>query len=114
MEPSVRIGVALLACALLGGCAANTADEDCVSSYAPVASATTWPDLRTAILDSREWGRVASIRTQARGEDVGAGNEDAVRVVDLLDRGGRRLVQADVWRTDTGAWRAGVWQQCTD
>ena len=52
----------------------------------------------------------------ARGDDVGAGSgdEDVVRVVDLLDRRGRRLVQVDVWQTDAGAWRAGVWGQCTD
>jgi hypothetical protein len=35
-------------------------------------------------------------------------------VVDLLNRNGRRLVQVDVWRTSAGAWRAGVWGQCTD
>jgi hypothetical protein len=57
---------------------------------------------------------VASLRTQARGEDVGAGDEDAVRVVDLLNQQGDRLVQVDVWRTAAGSWRAGVWSQCID
>jgi hypothetical protein len=54
------------------------------------------------------------VRTQAVGHDVGAGNQDAVRVVDLLNRQGRRLAQADVWRTEAGGWRAGVWSQCID
>ena len=66
------------------------------------------------MLGDQTWGNVTSVRTQARGADVGAGDEDAVRVVDLLNRKGRRLVQADVWRTDSWAWRAGVWNQCID
>jgi hypothetical protein len=85
-----------------------------VSSYDSVASASTWAGLKDAMLGNPEWGRVASVRTQARGDDVGAGDEDVVRVVDLLDRKGRRLVQVDVWRSDAGAWRAGVWAQCID
>lgn len=63
---------------------------------------------------SQRWGSVVSLRTQAQGHDVGAGNEDAVRVMDLLNRSGRRLVQVDVWRSDSGAWHAGVWMQCID
>lgn len=66
------------------------------------------------MLGYEERGRVASVRTQARGDDVGAGNQNAVRVVDLLNRNGRRLVQVDVWRTDAGSWCAGVWNQCID
>jgi hypothetical protein len=65
-------------------------------------------------LGYKERGPVASLRTQARGHDVGAGDQDAVRVVDLLTTKGRRLVQVDVWRTEAGGWRAGVWSQCTD
>lgn len=89
-------------------------DGDCTSHYAPVASAPTWDGLRDAMLANEEWGRVVSVRTEARGHNVGAGDQDAVRVVDLLNRKGRRLIQADVWRTDAGAWRAGVWHQCID
>lgn len=70
--------------------------------------------LKDAMLSYDERGPVASLRTQARGHDVGAGDQDAVRVVDLLNRNGRRLAQADVWRTEAGAWRAGVWSQCID
>ena len=111
---SVRIGLALLACGVLGACAGTTDGGDCVSHYDSIASAPTWHDLEDAMLQSTEWGQVASVRTQARGQDVGAGDHAAVRVVDLLSEDGRRLVQADVWRTDAGAWSAGVWNQCTD
>lgn len=118
MTASVRMGLALLACAILSACAGTTASEDeddCVSQYDSVASASTWEGLRHAMLDYREHGRrVVSVRTQARGDDVGAGDQNAVRVVDLLNKNGRRLVQVDVWRTDAGAWRAGVWKQCID
>jgi hypothetical protein len=85
-----------------------------LSHYNPVASAPTWEGLKAAMLAYKERGRVASVRTQARGDDVGAGDQAAVRVVDLLNRNGRRLVQVDVWRTDAGAWRAGAWSQCID
>lgn len=59
-------------------------------------------------------GRVASVRTQASGAGVGVGDQETVRVVDLLNRAGRRIVQVEVWRTEAGAWRAGVWSQCID
>ena len=114
MTASVLTGLAVLACGALSACAAATHSGDCVSHYDPVASAPTWEDLEDAMMDYRERGRVASVRIQARGDDVGAGDQEAVRVVDLLNRHGRRLVQVDVWRTDTGAWRAGAWSQCID
>ncbi len=63
------------------------------------------------MLGHKERGPVTSLRTQARGDDVGAGDQNAVRVMDLLNRNGRRLVQVDVWRTEVGAWRAGAWSQ---
>ena len=115
MTAGIWTGLAVLACGLFSACASNTDDGiDCVSQYDFVASAPTWVGLTDAMLDSENWGRVASVRTQERGDDVGAGDEDAVRVVDLLNRNGRRLIQADVWRTDAGGWRAGVWGQCID
>jgi len=115
MTASVRIGLAVLACGILSACAGTTeGGRDCVSRYDSVASAPTWDGLKDAMLGYKERGRVAAVRTQARGDDVGAGDQDAVRVVDLLNRKGRRLVQVDVWRTDRGAWRAGVWNQCID
>ena len=114
MRATVRPGLAVLAGGLLSACAGTTEGGDCVSHYNPVASAPTWEGLKAAMLGYRERGRVASVRTQERGNDVGAGDRDAVRVVDLLNRNGRRLVQVDVWRTDAGAWRAGVWSQCID
>jgi hypothetical protein len=116
MTASVGMGLAVLACGILSACAGTTegGGGDCVSYYDSVARAPTWVGLKDAMLGSKEWGRVVSVRTQARGDDVGAGNEDAVRVVDLLNRNGNRLVQVDVWRTDAGAWRAGVWNQCID
>lgn len=114
MTASVRMSVAVLACAVLSACAGSTEGGDCVSQYDSVVGAPTSPRLKDAMLAQTEWGRVASVRIQARGNDVGAGDQDAVRVVDLLDRNGRRLVQVDVWRTDSGAWRAGAWSQCID
>ena len=115
MTASVRVGLAVLACGILSACAGSTnGGVDCVSHYDSVASAPTWEGLKAAMLGYKERGRVASVRTQARGDDVGAGDQDAVRVVDLLNRRGQRLVQVDVWRTDAGAWRAGVWSQCID
>jgi hypothetical protein len=111
---SLRVGLAVLAFGLLHACADTTEVGDCVSYYDTIARAPTWDALEDAMMDNSDWGRVASVRTQARGNDVGAGDQDVVRVVDLLDRSGRRLVQADVWRTENGAWRAGVWNQCTD
>jgi hypothetical protein len=114
VRSSVRIGLAVVACGVLGACAGTTDSGDCVSYYDAVASAPTWDALKDAMMENDEWGRVASIRTQARGHDVGAGDQEAVRVVDLLNRNGRRLVQVDVWRTDAGAWSAGAWNQCID
>lgn len=114
MTPPARLGLAVLAGALLSACAGTTGGDDCTSHYDSVASARTWDGLKDAMLKNTEWGRVASVRTQARGHDLGSSDQDAVRVMDLLDRNGRRVVQVDVWRTDTGAWRAGVWLQCID
>ena len=114
MTALVRIGLAVLACGVLSGCAGTTDSSDCTSHYDPVAKAPTWADLEDALLAYKERGQVASVRTQARGDDVGAGNQDAVRVVDLLDHAGQRLVQVDIWRTPSGTWRAGVWEQCID
>ncbi|GAW49926.1 N-acetyl-gamma-glutamyl-phosphate reductase [Nocardioides sp. PD653] len=108
------MGCVVLVCGVLTACAGSTGGSDCVSDYAPVASATTWAGLKDAMLDTVRWGRVDSVRVQARGHDVGAGDQDAVRVVDLLNRHGRRLVQVDVWRTPGGGWQAGAWRQCID
>jgi hypothetical protein len=118
MKRSVWSNVAAVACVSLSACSATTGSTggngDCMSYYDDVASASTWAGLKKAMLETRDWGHVASIRTQALGVDVGAGDEDAVRLVDLLGRNGRRLVQVDVWRTKAGAWRAGSWNQCID
>jgi hypothetical protein len=115
MAAAMRIGLAVLTCVTLSACAsAIEGGDDCVSRYEPVASAPSWDALKDAMLGYKERGAVASLRTQARGHDVGAGDQDAVRVVDLLNGNGRRLVQVDVWRTEAGAWRAGVWGQCID
>jgi hypothetical protein len=122
MTSLVRVGVSVLVCASLSGCSesdgglesADSGGDDCVSFYESVAQGATWPDLHDAIMRSTKFGHVASVRTQARGHDVGAGAHPAVRVIDLLNRKEHRLVQADVWRTNTGAWAAGVWNQCID
>lgn len=123
MDMSVpqRSSIALVACSLVAACSSGEvdgssgADSDCTSHYEPVASAATWARLKEEMLAEDGWGRVASLRTQARGEeaDSGPGDEEVVRVMDLLSRQGRRLIQVDVWRTD-GGWRAGTWNQCID
>jgi hypothetical protein len=110
----VRVGLAALVCGALTACSSATDGGDCVSYYEPVANARTWAGLKEAMLGQTEWGRVVSVRTQARGGDLGAGDQKVVRVVDLLNRKGRRLAQADVWRTGGGGWQAGVWLQCID
>lgn len=119
MTATVRTVSAVLVCGLFTACASPTTGETsgdggCVSHYEHVRGAPTWAGLRAELVRDKAWGRVASVRTQARGHGVGAGDRDVVRVIDLLDRAGARLVQADVWRTDAGAWRAGVWSQCID
>ena len=115
MTTSWRTTFAVIACGILSACASTPEGAgDCVSHYDSVASAPTWTGLKDAMLGQTEWGHVASVRTQARGNDVGAGDQEAVRVVDLLDRNGRRVVQVDVWRTDRGGWRAGARNQCID
>jgi hypothetical protein len=113
---SVPMCLAVLATGVLSACAGagEPAGGDCVSRYDSVVRAPTWTGLKNEMLDSREWGRAVSVRTQARGDDVGVGDQDAVRVVDLVNRNGRRLIQVEVWRTDAGAWRAGAWSQCID
>lgn len=116
MTVSARMGLAVLACGFLSACGDYSvipnAESDCTSHYGSVVSASTWDGLKDALV---ERSRVVSVRTQARGDNVdGAGNQDVVRVVDLLNQTGRRVVQVDVWRTDSGAWRAGAWSQCID
>ena len=108
---------ALLAALLLTGCTSveSSGGGDCTSSYDPIARAVTFAALRQAMLDHDDGrGRPVSTRVQARGHDLGSGDEDAVRIVDLLDRRGRRLLQVEVWRTVDGGWAAGAWQQCID
>lgn len=124
MSDRPTASVALLLAAVLGlasGCSGSTVegeivgDEGCDSAYDPVARAPSWPALERGML-AYDGGRrpVTAVRVQERGHDLGYGAEDVVRVVDLLDRTGRRVVQVDVWRTPDGGWRAGVWMQCID
>jgi len=108
------VAVLALCAACSGEVEGHISGGDCTSSYEPVASAPTFSGLRAAMLAYSERGHVAALRTQARGVDVGAGDQDAVRVMDLLNRRGKRIVQVDVWRTEDGGWRAGVWNQCID
>jgi hypothetical protein len=91
----VGCGCATLVCGILAACAGTTGTTeggDCVSHYEHVASARSWNGLKDAMTQQTEWGHVVSVRTQARGHDVGAGDQDAVMVIDLLNRSGRRLV----------------------
>lgn len=119
MGKGVRRCIAVLACVLLSGCAgeggSSSGGGDCVSHYDNVVGAPTWPRLKDALLRHDELGRAASVRVQARGKDVSSpGDEHVVRVVEVLNRNGRRLGHFDVWRDDAGGWSAGTWSQCID
>lgn len=125
MTATVRFGSAALALGVLSACGSGeytpppgiAMGGDCVSHYQPVVSAPTWKDLKDAMLGGLAMrGRVAaSVQVvSAGGEVVARGDQDVVRVVDLLGPNGHRLAQAEVWRTDSGSWRAGVWGQCFD
>ena len=81
MTRFTRLGPALLCCGHLSACAhaaeggggiAEGDDGECVSHYSSLARAATWHGLRDAMLASQEWGRVASRRTQARGDQIDA------------------------------------------
>lgn len=114
----MKLLAAAVATLALASCTSvdSSVDSGCTSSHQPVASAATWPALRSAMVGHETGrGRTASVRVQDRGSDLAPTHgEDVVRVVDLLDRRGQRLVQVDVWRTDEGGWAAGAWQQCID
>jgi hypothetical protein len=117
MTTSVRMSLAVLACGTLSACAGDTnGGVDCASRPEPVASASTWDGLKDAMLDYTGRGRVASVRTQARGEGarhaLHVSDRHVRRVVDLLNRNGRLLVQVVVRRTDAGSWRADILSQC--
>ena len=119
MTASVRMGLAVLVCGTLSACASDTnGGVDCASRPDPVASASTWDGLKDAMLDYTERGRLVSVRTQARGESardaLHVSDRHVMRVVDLLSRNGRLLVQVEIRRTDAGVWRADVLSQCTD
>ena len=119
MTTWLRMGIATLSCGILSACAVagTTEGDDCVSHYESIGNAPTWAGLQTAMLEHDGWwGPVVSARTQSRGDDAGVGEQgqDLERVIDLLNRKGGRAIQAHVWRADSGAWRAGVWHQCTD
>jgi hypothetical protein len=118
----MRLGLAGVACVLLAGCSSVSSSGaggggDCVSQYDPIVAASSWPKLRSALVGAGHFERRGvSVRTQARGVAAGTGghDQDLARVVDLLDRRERRIVQLDVWRTEAGPWRAGAWNQCID
>ncbi|GEP39099.1 hypothetical protein NPS01_27620 [Nocardioides psychrotolerans] len=120
MAAVIRISVLAAASLTLSACtSASTTVRDggdggCVSGYVHVVEAANWRGLSEAMLTSTEWGSVASVRTQAQGGEIGSGDVDVLRVVDLLDKRERRLVQVDVWRTEEGTWRFGDWGQCID
>ena len=118
MTGSVRIAAALLSCVLLGGCLSTEpgtgSGGDCESHYSEVVRAPTWSGLEEALVTSPHWPRATSVRVQERGADIGLGDQDVVRIVDVLNEKGRRVVQLEVWRTDDGGWSAGSWSQCID
>lgn len=107
------LALALAAGAVVSGCD-NTGVEDCVSRYETLATAPTWGELRSELLRYRDRRQVVSVRTVERGDDVGVGNQKTERIVDLLDRRDRRVAQVEVWRSESGEWRAGEWLQCVD
>lgn len=115
---TLAAGPVVVGCLLLGGCSSTETGTDhggdCESFYSDVTEAATWPALKDALLDSGQWSRAVSVRVQERGTDIGVGDQDVVRVVDLLSEKGRRVVQLEVWRIADGGWSAGSWNQCID
>lgn len=115
MPPRIH-AVGILVIAAVSACSSGgtTPQDDCVSHYIDVAHARTWRALQDEMLARTDLGSVVSLRTQARGHDVGSGPRSAVRVVDLLNGEGMRVLQVEIWRTGAGSWAAGAWGQCTD
>ncbi|MEI2809847.1 MAG: hypothetical protein V9F00_06500 [Nocardioides sp.] len=106
--------LSLVLATTLAGCSGEQNGGDCRSQYITLASAETWKQLQDQLVGSVVEGQdVASVRTQARGPDVGAGDRPVIRVIDLLTMQGSRIVQADVYREDSQL-TAGVWSQCID
>ena len=120
MARNARLFVAVLLCCTVSACAGEVHSESsgnghCVSSYAFVVRAPTWPRLKDALLEYHKRGHAASIRVQAMGPTIDSlSDKNVVRVIDVLGPNGGRLDQLDVWRAPDGAWRAGLWGQCTD
>lgn len=115
---TLAAGRLVIGCLLLGGCSSTETGTghggDCESFYSDVTEAATWPALKDELLASDSWPRAVSVRVQERGTDIGVGNEDVVRVIDLVSDKGRRVAQLEVWRTADGGWSAGAWNQCID
>ncbi|MFN8195400.1 MAG: hypothetical protein U0R80_14085 [Nocardioidaceae bacterium] len=117
MASPARLAVAASLLVLSTACSAEPteSDPDCTSQYLDVLSSSSWAGLKDEMLQYDERGQVASVRIQEEGQGLIDGRgQNVVRVVDLLSREGRRLVQVDVWRTDGGGWSAGRWSQCID
>lgn len=106
------MGPCLLAGTLLTGCGGPSPASACTSEYRTVATAPSWPALRSELFSTDDFGRVAAVTTVDRG--LASTNRDIERVVVLLDAKEQTAAQLDVWRTADGGWRAGVWMQCTD
>jgi len=96
-------------CLLLSACSTghgtSSHDPNCTSHYEPIADASSWPALK-ADLRANVASRVRSVRV--------VGHEDDKRVVSLLNRRERVVMQVDAWRTSDGTWVAQRWSQCID
>lgn len=111
----LRTVLAVLLLCLSTACSADSGEPGCESRYLDVVSASTWTELRDTMLAYDGERAVASVRIQALGDDLVPGRGQKVKkVVDLLDRRGRRVAQVDVWQTPEGGWGAGRWGQCID
>ncbi len=93
----------LVACS--SGSTGTTPGGDCTSHYEYVVRAPTWEAMKDQLAhDTVPRGR--SIRIQGRDGDK--------RIVDILDRRHRRVIQVEAWQVDHGSWKAGAWAQCID
>jgi hypothetical protein len=104
-----RVWVAMLCAPLLAACSSGstgaTPGGDCTSHYENVVRAPSWAEMKDR-LAHHTMPRGRSVRIQGRDGEK--------RVVDILDRRHRRVIQVEAWRTDDGSWKAGAWAQCID
>lgn len=94
---------------LLAGCLSDEAGTgnggDCESHYQLVADAPTLQALKAKL--------VSEYLPAARSARV-VDQHDGKKVVSVLNRKDRIIMQVDVWQESGGSWTAQEWLQCID